>query len=42
MEKALKRSRFLFGNCKICDDKGTGIHYGVLTCEGCKVCSKKF
>ena len=26
-----------FGNCRICDDKASGIHYGVATCEGCKV-----
>ncbi|CAF0926195.1 unnamed protein product [Brachionus calyciflorus] len=25
-----------FGNCKICDDKSTGIHYGISTCEPCK------
>ena len=23
-----------FGNCKICEDKATGIHYGIGTCEG--------
>ena len=26
-----------FGLCKICGDLATGIHYGVTTCEGCKV-----
>ena len=26
-----------FGNCRICHDKASGIHYGVATCEGCKV-----
>jgi hypothetical protein len=26
-----------FGDCKICHDKASGIHYGVITCEGCKV-----
>ena len=30
-------NKFLFGHCKICNDKATGIHYGVATCEGCKV-----
>ena len=23
--------------CKVCGDKGTGFHYGVNTCEACKV-----
>ena len=26
-----------FGNCRICDDRASGIHYGLATCEGCKV-----
>lgn len=30
-------SKFDFGKCKICSDDATGIHYGVSTCEGCKV-----
>ena len=29
-----------FGDCRICHDKASGIHYGVATCEGCKVSLK--
>lgn len=28
---------FNFGQCRVCCDKATGIHYGVASCEGCKV-----
>ena len=28
---------FNFGKCKVCKDKATGIHYGIPSCEGCKV-----
>ena len=30
------KSTFPFGKCKVCNDKATGVHYGVPTCEGCK------
>ncbi|CAF1127523.1 unnamed protein product [Rotaria sp. Silwood1] len=28
--------RKLFNLCGVCNDKATGIHYGLATCEGCK------
>ena len=31
------KSTFPFGKCKVCSDDATGIHYGIATCEGCKV-----
>ena len=31
------KSTFPFGKCKVCRDKATGVHYGIATCEGCKV-----
>ncbi len=32
----VKKQSFTFSNCKICNDKATGVHYGITTCEGCK------
>ena len=34
--------KFDFGRCKICKDKATGIHYGIPSCEGCKVIIMKY
>ncbi|XP_033753269.1 uncharacterized protein LOC117336751 [Pecten maximus] len=27
---------FPFGDCRVCNDRATGVHYGVASCEGCK------
>jgi hypothetical protein len=29
--------KYPFGHCRVCNDKATGVHYGIATCEGCKV-----
>lgn len=34
---ATDKRPFPFGQCRVCMDKATGAHYGVPTCEGCKV-----
>ncbi|CAF1147913.1 unnamed protein product [Rotaria sordida] len=32
----MKHKRKPFIQCEVCHDKATGIHYGLMTCEGCK------
>lgn len=39
--KRVKSNTFQFGKCRICDDDATGFHYGVQSCEGCKVFYKR-
>lgn len=37
-EKGLEtKTKDQFGYCRVCNDKASGVHYGVPTCEGCKV-----
>jgi hypothetical protein len=31
-----------FGSSRVCSDSATGIHYGIATCEGCKVSKSLF
>lgn len=40
--KVRKLDKDQFGNCRICNAKASGIHYGVASCEGCKVIDIRF
>lgn len=35
-EHPMHESRKAFLKCGVCNDRATGVHYGLATCEGCK------
>lgn len=37
-QKRTAKNPHLFGKCQVCGLVANGVHYGVESCEGCKVC----
>ncbi|CAF0789697.1 unnamed protein product [Brachionus calyciflorus] len=35
LEKDMKSLKF-YGNCRVCNDDATGVHFGVSSCEACR------
>ena len=36
-EEKISNVKLLFDKCKVCNHKASGLHYGIPTCEACKV-----
>jgi hypothetical protein len=34
--RSIRDDKRPYMQCGVCNDKATGIHYGLATCEGCK------
>ncbi|KAK3099476.1 hypothetical protein FSP39_005012 [Pinctada imbricata] len=37
-----KKSQLVLPPCRVCEGNATGIHYGVLTCQGCKAFFQRY